>query len=138
MEDKHEMEHLKNDLKLQRLLQESHLLDRQSSLSHSGKHRHKAIDLRLQRLGAKSSILTQDKMPMSHRKGILAREKEREQVRRKEARENGIILEKPSQPVRKKMKRREKGIDDPGMGTFKGGMLKLSKRDLSSIKGPHR
>ncbi|KAF2496576.1 hypothetical protein BU16DRAFT_437211, partial [Lophium mytilinum] len=95
---------LKNDLALQRLLRESHLLDTSNatqSLTLSGSNRHKAIDLRLQSLGSKTSILTQESMPMSHRKGISAKAAVKEAQRRKEAKENGIILE----TVNKKRKR---------------------------------
>ena len=66
-----EADNLKKDLALQRLLAESHLLDSSSSSTLSGNSRHKAIDLRLKALGSKSSLFTQEKMPMSHRKGSL-------------------------------------------------------------------
>jgi len=103
---------LKNDLALQRLLRESHLLDTSnptSSLALSGSNRHKAIDLRLQALGSKSSIMTQESMPMSHRKGITAKAAQKEAQRRKEAKENGIILE----TVVKKRKRQPMGRKSP-------------------------
>ncbi|KAH8814891.1 hypothetical protein F5884DRAFT_154889 [Xylogone sp. PMI_703] len=126
---------LKNDLALQRLLAESHLLD--SSFTHTSKNRHIATDLRIQALGAKTSILKQEKMPMAHRKGIVAKEKAREEKRRAEARANGIILEKAKMKSEVKTKR-DRGVDAPGVGKFRGGMLKLSKNDIRDIEGPKK
>jgi Domain of unknown function (DUF4602) len=123
---------------LQRLLQESHLLDSAAELAPSGKNRHKALDLRLQSLGAKDSLIEQRKMPMSHRKGIISKASKREDTRRREAKENGIILEKPTFKVKKHTKRRERGIGGPSVGKFVGGTLKLSNRDLKSIRGTSR
>jgi hypothetical protein len=129
---------IRNDLALQRLLAESHLLDPRSSYFPTGANRHIANDLRLQSLGSKSSILTQDKMPMSHRKGIIAKASEREERRRREARENGIILERAKKARKANMDRRERSIDGPGVGLFKKGMLRLNKRDISEIEGSKR
>ncbi|CAD6456769.1 6e505f15-09fb-4678-8dbf-8b1208611190-CDS [Sclerotinia trifoliorum] len=93
---------LKNDLALQRLLDESHLLTSSSSsssanshLSHTlqGKNRLKALDLRVQALGGKTSIHKQESMPMAMRKGIVKKAEEKEERRRREARENGVVLE---------------------------------------------
>lgn len=128
---------LKNDLALQRLLRESHLLETstsKSSLAPSGKNRHKALDMRLQSLGSKTSILTQGKMPMSHRKGIQAKAAQREEKRRKEAKENGIILE-AAVKMKKIEKRRERGVGGPGVGKFRGGTLSLRRKDIESIQG---
>ncbi|KAI9784963.1 MAG: hypothetical protein M1839_001159 [Geoglossum umbratile] len=129
---------LRNDLALQRLLNESHLLDPQTSYSPTGANRHRANDLRLQALGSKSSILSQDKMPMSHRKGIIAKASERGERRRKEAKENGIVLEKAKKAKKANLDRRERSIDGPGVGAFRKGMLRLSKRDVAEIEGPKR
>ncbi|KAI9878397.1 MAG: hypothetical protein M1830_001027 [Pleopsidium flavum] len=126
---------LKNDLALQRLLKESHLLDPASSLRPAGSNRHKALDLRLQNLGSRSSVLAQETMPMSHRRGIVSKATKKEATRRQEARENGIILEKASKPKKGEAVRRERGIGAPGIGKFKGGMLKLSKKDVADIEG---
>jgi len=158
---------LKNDLALQRLLSESHLfsaaLAKSSSSSssdpssttslnspteHVGRNRHLATDLRLAALGSKTSIYKQEKMPMSFRKGIQAAAQGREVKRRKEARENGIILERPgaggSALGKKAVKQKRKGpgrdIDAPAVGRLSKGMLKLSKRDIASIEssGPRK
>ncbi|KAL2038463.1 hypothetical protein N7G274_008802 [Stereocaulon virgatum] len=129
---------LKKDLALQRLLKESHLLDSQSSLSHSGQNRHKALDLRLQDMGSKSSIFTQQKMPLAQRKGIMAKVAEREGTRRRTAKENGIILEKAVRGKKKDEGKRQRGIGAPSVGKFHGGMLKLSKKDVAEIEGPKK
>ncbi|GAB7357388.1 hypothetical protein MBLNU459_g8327t2 [Dothideomycetes sp. NU459] len=123
---------LKNDLALQRLLNESHLLDSSfSSTDPSGKNRHKATELRLQSLGSKGSILEQKNMPMSHRKGINAKVKSREEERRRDAKENGIILERAvGKTTSKTSQRRERGVGGPNVGKFSGGTLRLSKADF--------
>lgn len=97
------------------------------------------MDLRLQAVGAKTSILKQEKMPMSHRKGIKAKQSKHEEKRRKEARENGIILEKAKISAKTSWERkRERGVGGPGVGKFMGGTLKLSKKDIFDIEGPKR
>lgn len=129
---------MKHDLDLQRLLSESHLLEEARTASIPGKHRHKAVDMRLQSLGSKESLFQQEKMPLAHRRGILAKAATREAVRRREARENGIILERPSGKSNSSRARRERGVDVPAVGKFHGGTLKLSKRDVADIQGPSR
>ena len=63
-------------------------------------------------------------MSMAMRKGIDGKKMSDEGKRRKEARENGIILERPE--AEKKVKRRkssggEAGIGGPSVGRFRGG-----------------
>lgn len=136
-DDPSEAANLKKDLALQRLLTESHLLDSSKNPTLSGTNRHKATDLRLQALGSKTSILTQEKMPLSHRRGIVAKQAEKEDKRRREAKENGIILE-----IAKMKKgtdgKRDRGVGAPGVGKFSSGTLKLSKKDIFDIEGPKR
>ncbi|KAI9840495.1 MAG: hypothetical protein M1838_004025 [Thelocarpon superellum] len=129
---------VKHDIALQRLLQESALLDPSSSLAPSGANRHKAIDLRIQSLGSKTSVLTQEKMPLSHRRGIVAKAATREEKRRREAKANGIVLEKVKAPSKGRENRRERGVGQPGVGKFTGGTLRLSKRDVAHIQGPQK
>ncbi|KAK2793860.1 hypothetical protein FQN50_009967 [Emmonsiellopsis sp. PD_5] len=134
-------EHLKNDLALQRLLKESHLLESADDLNPTGSKRHRALDLRMQSIGAKDSLYTQAKMPMTHRKGIISKATRKEDTRRREARENGIILEKPTISAKdkgKKQARRERGIGGPSVGKFAGGTLRLSKKDVAEIQGPRK
>jgi hypothetical protein len=137
-EDGSEALNLKHDLDLQRLLKESHLLERAQESSSPGTHRHKAVDMRMQALGSKDSMFHPDKMPLAHRRGILAKAAVREAGRRKEAKENGIILEKVATKSRSKDDRRQRGVDVPAVGKFRGGTLRLSKRDLLDIQGPGR
>ncbi|KNG83064.1 hypothetical protein ANOM_007582 [Aspergillus nomiae NRRL 13137] len=136
-DDGDDVANLKNDLALQRLLKESHLLESSSDLAPTGKNRLKALDLRMQSLGAKASLYHQN-MPSSHRRGIKAKAEKKDDKRRREARENGIILEKPVPKAKSSTGRRERGVGGPSIGKFAGGTLNLSKRDLSSIQGPRR
>ncbi|KAI1433951.1 hypothetical protein GGR50DRAFT_451902 [Xylaria sp. CBS 124048] len=144
---------LKNDLALQRLLAESHLFSSAAAKNgsttadtteHVGRNRHLATDLRLVALGSKSSIHKQAKMPMSFRKGIQAAAEGRESKRRREAKENGIVLERPGLGSKKGAKGRRTGpsrdIDAPAVGRLSNGMLKLSKKDIASIEsgGPRK
>ncbi|KAM0670801.1 hypothetical protein MY8738_005882 [Beauveria namnaoensis] len=159
------------DLELRRLLSESHLLtpshnnaasrsvfsssvvggDSSSSSSSSslepkafasGRTRQKTTDLRLQALGAKTSVLKQEKMPMNMRKGIVAAARMREERRRREAKENGIILERSgsgsgSGNGKKKgsRARQEKGVHGPGIGRMRGAELRISEGDVRRIEG---
>ena len=136
-EDASESANLKKDLALQRLLSESHLLDSASNPTTVGKNRHKATDLRLQALGSKGSIFKQEKMPIAIRKGIISKQNEKENARRREARENGIVLEKAKMKEKRGNEaRRDRGVGNPNVGKFSGGTLKLSKKDISDIEGP--
>ncbi|KAI0096230.1 hypothetical protein GGR51DRAFT_543885 [Nemania sp. FL0031] len=139
---------LKNDLALQRLLAESHLFSSAAAKNggsvdateHVGRNRHLATDLRLSALGSKTSVYKQAKMPMALRKGIQAAADGREVKRRREARENGIVLERPgaSSLGKKAAKGRRTGasraIDAPSVGRMNNGMLTLSKRDIAGIE----
>ena len=75
---------------------------------------------------------------MAHRKGMVAKQMEREEKRRREAKENGIILEKAKTIKKRSDGKRDKGIGGPGVGKFSGGTLKLSKKDIFDIEGPPR
>ncbi|KIW26675.1 uncharacterized protein PV07_06490 [Cladophialophora immunda] len=134
-EDAAEGLNLKHDLDLQRLLKESHLLEQAKASSTLGTHRHKVVDMRMQALGSKGSMFQQEKMPLAHRRGILAKAADREASRRREAQENGIILEKAAGKSRSKDSRRERGVDVPAVGRFRGGTLTLSKKDVFDIQG---
>ncbi|KAL8705005.1 MAG: hypothetical protein Q9201_001850 [Fulgogasparrea decipioides] len=128
---------LKNDLALQRLLKESHLLDPKLSSAPSGQSRHKALDIRQQTLGSKSSLFSQQSMPLAQRRGILAKAAERDEKRRREAKENGIILEK-AMKSRARDRQRQRGIGAPSVGKFSRGILTLSKKDVAEIVGPSK
>ncbi|KAF2026055.1 hypothetical protein EK21DRAFT_74974 [Setomelanomma holmii] len=138
-----ETANLKNDLALQKLLRESHLLSASSSgtstptLSASGITRHKSTDLHLQSLGAKGSVFAQKKMPMSQRKHMMQKAQSTEEKRRAEAKEAGIVLERPTMkaPMRRDDRKRDRAVGMPSVGRFKGGTLSLSKKDVQSITG---
>lgn len=144
---------LADDLALQRLINESHILSASNPFNSigtrggasaeggksfvEGRTRALTTDLRLQKLGSKESIFTQRKMPMGMRKGISAAKGAREEKRRREARENGIILEKEDKGKgggKKKKRRGDLAVDMPGMGRFKGGELKLSKKEVRAVE----
>ena len=128
---------MKHDLALQRLLKESHLLAPNAANDNvaapDGKGRLKALDLRVRGLGAKQSVSEQEKMPLSQRKGISAKASSREEKRRKDAVESGVILEK-ARMAAKPEKRRDRSIGGPNVGKFRGGTLKLNSRDVKSIE----
>lgn len=96
--------------------------------------------MRLLALGSKGSILEQKNMPLSHRKGINAKKATKEQERRSEAKENGIILERAAMQKKTgpKPQQRSRGIGGPSVGKFSGGTLRLSKQDVAGITGPKR
>jgi hypothetical protein len=77
------------------------------------------------------------RMGMSMRKGILAAEATREAKRRREARENGIVLERETKG-RGRRKHRDGGggaVDLPAVGRMRGAELRLSSRDIKSVEG---
>lgn len=148
---------LANDLELQRLISESHILSATNPFNSAGsganapskafsegRTRALTTDLRLQKLGSAGSIFRQQKMPMAMRKGISGAKASREEKRRREAKENGIILERetPGEGGKKaRRKQQQKGgrrsdlpVDMPGMGRMKGGELRLSKRDVRAVE----
>ena len=77
-------------------------------------------------------------MPLAQRRGISAKKAEQEQLRRREAQENGIILEKIGQRKGKSESKRDRGIGAPAVGKFHGGTLRLSKKDVAQIQGPRK
>ncbi|PKS06857.1 hypothetical protein jhhlp_006933 [Lomentospora prolificans] len=133
---------LAQDLALHRLITESHLLDPSSKL-HSkpfsqGRIRMHSTDLRITSLApaGTKSILTQATMPMAMRKGIKAAKKGREDQRRREAWENGIVLERKGgqgSVTAGKRKRSNPRVDLPSVGKLRGAELRLSERDLRSM-----
>lgn len=91
--------------------------------------------MRVQALGSKVSIHKQEKMPMNMRKGIVAAADEREAKRRREAKENGIILERETGKKKgRKDRRRDVAVDRPGVGRLRGAELRLSDRDIQGIE----
>lgn len=140
-----ESNNLRNDLDLQKLLRESHLLSASSlaastpTLSATGIARHKSTDLHLQSLGAKGSVFSQKKMPMAQRKHMIQKARLTDEKRRADAKEAGIILERPTMnkmpDKRDETRKRDKAVGLPSVGRFRGGTLSLSKKDVRSITG---
>ncbi|KAL8381483.1 hypothetical protein RB595_005648 [Gaeumannomyces hyphopodioides] len=112
---------LANDLALQRLLSESHLLSAAAGHASSsamllssvaappaagsaassaafaqGRLRRRTADLRMQALGSRESVFAQPAMPLAIRRGIAQHRAARDARRRREARECGVVLEAPS------------------------------------------
>jgi hypothetical protein len=150
-DDNDEKDNLQNDLALQRLLKESHLLDANTfsatgnaSSAPEGAARLKALDMRIRDLGGKKSHLEQDRMPIAFRKGMVAKASEREDKRRSEAKENGIILERfgaksaggagAATRGGGKERKRAIGTGGPDIGTFRGATLRLSKNDIKGME----
>lgn len=74
---------------------------------------------------------------MSHRQGIHAKATAREAFRRKEAKENGIILERA--PISKRQRgKKEHAVGDPSLGRFSEATLVLSEKDVRKIQGGRR
>lgn len=77
---------------------------------------------------------------MHMRKGINAAAVSRESKRRREAKENGVILERET-VGKKKGKKRDGGagmgggVDRPGVGRLRGAELRISESDVRKIEG---
>lgn len=74
---------------------------------------------------------------MTMRKGIQSAKKTREERRRREAWENGIVLERKGGSAGPKDKKRKRGgaaVDMPGIGRMKGAELSLSENDIRSME----
>jgi len=141
-DDPLEVAHLKNDMELQKLLHTSNILSthaptystRTGSVRDTLNTRNKLVDMQMLASGAKTSVFHQKSMPMAHRKGIISKQKMRDERRRAEAKENGVILEKETKK-RKVVGKRERSVGGPSIGKFKGGTLTLNKKELASITG---
>ena len=156
---------LAQDLELRRLLSESHLFSSpllslsrtgtgaEPAIFSAGRIRHRATDMRVQALGSRiASVHSQDKMPMNMRKGITAAATAREAKRRREARENGVVLEREtgggggggkgsrggSGGRKRKGRTWDAAIDRPGVGRMRGAELRLSERDVKRIEDDGR
>lgn len=109
---KEDSENLENDVKLQRLLQESHILASQLEYSGAdltlqtidyedptGKARKKALDSRMRTISALNSATgglpkKLEKMPMKMRKGMIKTHEQRVKRYEEEAKNAGIVLSK--------------------------------------------
>lgn len=76
---------------------------------------------------------------MAERKGVNANRAVRDEKRRNEAKENGVILEREARKsIGERGKIRDRGVGGPSIGRMRGGMLTLSRRDIAEIQGPPR
>ncbi|CAF9912215.1 MAG: hypothetical protein GOMPHAMPRED_007594 [Gomphillus americanus] len=128
------------DIALQRLLAESHLLrgTAGSIQPPTLKTRHATQDLRLQTLGAKQAVnaIGAGNTPMALRKGIENKKRMKEQGRRREAKESGVILEKEVETsFKNKRRKRSRDVGAPAVGKWRGGTLVLGKKDVAEIEG---
>ncbi|KAK6522228.1 hypothetical protein TWF281_002795 [Arthrobotrys megalospora] len=134
---------LEHDQALHRLLTESHLLD--STLSHSSaKNRHKAIESRIISLGG-NPIKQKGNIPMHIQKGMKLKQRLREEKVKREAKENGVVIDKESKRAkerrkdmermqRRKGEKRDAGVGHASIGKFRGGELRLSRRDVAGMR----
>ncbi|RVD90253.1 uncharacterized protein DFL_001228 [Arthrobotrys flagrans] len=141
-EEAAEVLHLKNDIALRNLLSESHLLD--STLSHSNpKNRHKAIESRVIALGGKP-LKQKGNIPMAIQKGMKAKQKSIAEKVKREAKVNGVVMDKESKRAKERRKNKERqerrkgegrgtGVGHAKVGKFRGGELRLSRRDVAAM-----
>lgn len=131
---------LDNDLALQRLIKESHILAEAGlsgvdiSTGITGKARHKTLESRLDDLGVKRAKTQQ--MPMNMRKGMTAKQKERHERHVKNSREAGIVLARSEvSKAPKKQVKRERGLKIASVGRETRHGLIISKSEISKYSG---
>ena len=125
-----EVQNLKNDIALQRLLRESNLLSEAKIRDDPGRVRHKALDARISHLGGNE--LPKPNTPARIRKGIEAKRKSTEAKREREAQDAGIVL--PVKRKSKAVKGRDRGLAlKSGVGKFKNGTLKIDEKEIRRI-----
>lgn len=145
MNKKEDDENLENDIKLQRLLQESHILSKQVEYSGAdvtlqtldyeeptGKARKKALTSRIRELSSVNSSTNGlpkklEKMPMSMRKGMIQSREKKIAKYEQEAKDAGIILSK--------VKKGELRDLDIGRGsTFASDRLGTGKKQVQRVR----
>jgi hypothetical protein len=143
-EESEEQLNLDNDLALQRLIKESHILAEAGlsgvdiSTGITGRARHKTLDLRLDELGLAGAKTGQ--MPMKMRKGMVAKQAQRKERHIREAKEAGIVLARETKkelPLgkRDKSKWRERGLKINSVGRETRNGLFISKSEISKYTG---
>lgn len=138
--DEDEQLNLDNDLALQRLIKESHILAEAGlsgvdiSTGITGKARHKTLESRLDDLGVKKTKTQQ--MPMNMRKGMTAKQQERHERHVKNSREAGIILARSEvTKAPKKQVKRERGLKIASVGRETRHGLIISKSEIAKYSG---
>ena len=118
------------DIALQRLLRESDLFSSSTSKKKPEKLHHLTLDSRIEHLGGRKEAAP--KVPVKIRKGIEGAKRKKEEKVEREAKEAGIVT--PIKKQKEKRKERERGLrTGASVGKFRGGMLKLSERDIQRI-----
>ncbi|KTW31715.1 uncharacterized protein T551_00976 [Pneumocystis jirovecii RU7] len=130
-----ENDQLKNDIALQRLLEESHFLKKGSdssafSLEPTGKQRHKIIENRIKLLGGKDVF--KEKIPFKIRLGMKLKAKVRSEIAKKKAKEAGIVRALPTFKSKIK-KKRNYGLNEITVGKYRKGMIILSQEDIKGV-----
>lgn len=74
---------------------------------------------------------------MAMRKGIIRATESKEEKRRREARENGIVLEREAKKAVNR-KKSERAVDLPAVGKMRGAELRISKREIREIENEGR
>lgn len=144
-EEKEEQEDLKNDLALQRLIQESHILAGTTKHGYYtgadisteydapiGKARLKVMSSRLDKLGVKGK---QDKIPMLAQRHRTNRETRLRDEYEAYARENGIVMASTSKKPSKKPVKRQRGLKIASVGRETKHGLRISKKDIAQVTG---
>lgn len=143
-EESEEQLNLDNDLALQRLIKESHILAEAGlsgvdiSTGITGRARHKTLDLRLDDLGLATTKTGQ--IPMNMRKGMISKQASRKERHVREAKEAGIVLARTTKkevPLgkRDKSKWRERGLKINSVGRETRHGLFISKSEISKYTG---
>ncbi|KAF5099484.1 hypothetical protein D0Z00_001616 [Geotrichum galactomycetum] len=143
-DESEEQLNLDNDLALQRLIKESHILAEAGlsgvdiSTGITGRARHKTLDLRLDELGLATAKTGQ--IPMNMRKGMVAKKAQRKERHIREAKEAGIVLARETKkelPLgkRDKSKWRERGLKINSVGRETRNGLFISKSEISKYTG---
>lgn len=141
---KEDEEDLKNDLELQRLIEESHILHEQQEFTGAdisigdpmesiGKNRIKILEARLAKAGGKKKA---EKMPMAIAKGIKAKAKERSEAHKSRAKEAGIVLAHEKKVRKQRVHDRGLKINSVGKSTAHG--VSVSQRDIARVQNKTR
>lgn len=141
---KEDEEDLKNDLELQRLIEESHILQEQQEFSGAsisigdpmesiGKNRIKILEARMAKAGAKKKT---EKMPMAIAKGIKNKAKERSDTHKFRAKESGIVLAREKKV--RKQRVHDKGLKINSVGKSTAHGVTVSQRDIARVQSKTR
>lgn len=139
--DEDERQNLDNDLALQRLIKESHILADAGlsgvdiSTGVIGKARHKTLDSRLDDLGLKKK--KEGQMPMKMRQALSAHQQKRKDRHVAQAKEAGIILARSAtaKESKKKPAKRERGLKINSVGRETKHGIIISKSEIAKYSG---